>query len=120
MGDNIFDSVAQLTDTSPVLPKVWLDSVENSKPYSPVRHLASAVFSFSDKAKYMLMLNAYFDETGDEKDLNVKIAGMAGCVAPAESWSAFEVKWQKALDNAGIQCFHMKEFAHSRGQFASG
>ena len=68
----------------------------------------------------MLMLNGYFDESGDEPDLSIKVVGMGGCVAPAENWQKFEVKWNKALKSEGIDYFHMKEFAHSTGQFATG
>lgn len=65
----------------------------------------------------MLMLNAYFDETGHEDDPNAKIAGIGGLMAPAYGWEAFEQKWQKALDDEGFEYFHMSEFAQSVGQF---
>lgn len=68
----------------------------------------------------MVMLTAYFDETGHEKDLNSRICGMAGCVAPVKVWERFEVKWRKRLEEAGIAYFHMKEFAHCTGPFAKG
>jgi len=66
------------------------------------------------------MLNAYFDESGDDTDQRIKIVGMAGCLAPVQKWEVFEREWQSILDAAGIRYFHMKEFAHSVGEFATG
>lgn len=68
----------------------------------------------------MLMLNGYFDESGDEADLRVKVVGIGGCVAPAAHWEKFEAAWDKVLKSEGLDYFHMKEFAHSIGQFQSG
>jgi hypothetical protein len=68
----------------------------------------------------MLMLTAYFDETGHEADPVLNFAGMAGFVAPHGRWLNFENQWRDTLKNAGLNDpFHMKEFAHSAGQFKS-
>jgi Protein of unknown function (DUF3800) len=85
--------------------------------YSPVRHLASAIFPFSDRHKYMLMLTGYFDETGHSKDPTQRIVGMGGLLAPASKWETFESKWKRALREFDIPYFHMKEFAHSTDVF---
>lgn len=98
---------------------------ESGEPYSPVRHLASAIFPFSDKDKYMLMLNAYFDETGRGDDPRTKFVGLAGCFERAETWIDFEPEWINILTNAGVKSenegerpyFHMSDFAHSEGIF---
>lgn len=82
--------------------------------YSAVRHLASAVFPFSDKDKYMLMLNAVFDETGSDDDPDVPIVGLVGCMASAGLWEKTEIQWVNALEKFGLQSpFHMSDFAHS-------
>lgn len=66
----------------------------------------------------MLMLTAYFDETGHADDPFLNFAGMAGFVASYGKWLNFEDQWNDALKNAGLsEPFHMKEFAHSAGQF---
>jgi hypothetical protein len=66
----------------------------------------------------MLMLTAYFDETGHADDPVLNFAGMAGFVAPYGRWVNFEDQWRDTLTNAGLaEPFHMKEFAHSTGQF---
>ena len=68
----------------------------------------------------MLMLTAYFDETGHADDPILNFAGMAGFVAPHAKWLNFEDQWRDTLKNAGLlDPFHMKEFAHSTGQFKS-
>lgn len=88
--------------------------------YSEIRHLASAIFPFSDKIKYMLMLNAYFDETGKENDPGSKIVGIGGCVAPFTHWERFEPEWTGVLGKYGVGYMHMKEFSHSVKGFDNG
>jgi Protein of unknown function (DUF3800) len=85
-----------------------------------IRQLARICFPSSDKDKYMLMLEAYFDETGHDDDPNSRFCGILGCLAKAEDWERLERKWQKALSEAGIDFFHSTEFAHSTGQFKDG
>jgi hypothetical protein len=64
------------------------------------------------------MLSGYFDESGHSQDPTCKIAGMAGFVAPAGVWEVFEEEWKDTLRNAGLtEAFHMRDFAHSTGQF---
>lgn len=61
---------------------------------------------------------SYMDETGHPDDPVCNYVGMAGLVAPAGVWEVFSEKWQTTLDNACLkEPFHMKEFAHFRGQF---
>jgi hypothetical protein len=58
------------------------------------------------------------DETGHSDDPALHFAGMAGFVAPFEKWLAFEKEWQPTLDYYNLrEPFHMKDFAHSLGQF---
>ncbi len=68
----------------------------------------------------MLRLTAFFDETGHADDPVLNFTGMAGFVAPYGKWLNFEDQWRDTLKNAGLsEPFHMKEFAHSTGQFKS-
>ena len=61
------------------------------------------------------------DESGHSQDPVTRFVGMAGLVAPLEKWEAFAVPWQEALDAFSLkQAFHMKDFAHSAGQFSVG
>lgn len=64
------------------------------------------------------MLKGYFDETGHADDPELHFVGMAGFVATSSSWVNFEDQWKDALRNASLpEAFHMKDFAHSLGQF---
>lgn len=84
-----------------------------------MRHFASATFPFSDEHKYMLMLSAYMDETGHSRDEKQRFNGMAGLIAPAANWEVFERKWKATLTSKefDIPYFHMKDFAHYKGDF---
>ena len=66
----------------------------------------------------MISYLSYMDETGHADDPALHFAGMAGFVAPAGAWEVFEEQWLDTLDKAGLkEPFHMKEFAHFKGQF---
>jgi hypothetical protein len=68
----------------------------------------------------MIHYISYMDETGHPDDPALHFAGMAGFVAPAGAWEVFEDQWRDVLHNAGLSDpFHMKDFAHSKGQFKS-
>jgi hypothetical protein len=67
----------------------------------------------------MLNLTSYMDETGHSEDPALEYVGMAGFLAPYGVWEVFEERWLNAMSNAGFtEPFHMKEFAHSTGQFS--
>ena len=65
----------------------------------------------------MLVLDAYFDETGHGHDANTKFLGIAGVLARAEAWKKVEGKWKEALDSEGLPYFHMREYSFSVGAF---
>lgn len=65
----------------------------------------------------MLMLDAYFDETGHGGDANTKFLGIAGCLARAETWKKVESEWREALRSEDLPYFHMNEYAFSVGPF---
>lgn len=61
---------------------------------------------------------AYMDETGHSDDPRFHFAGMAGFVAPAKLWKVLGKYWEKVLSMFHLtEPFHMKDFAHSQGQF---
>ena len=65
-----------------------------------------------------MVLTGYFDETGHADDPVLHFAGMAGFVAPYGAWVNFEAEWKDTLKNALLpEPSHMKDFAHSTGQF---
>lgn len=68
--------------------------------------------------RIMLMLTSYMDESGHAEDVACNYVGIAGLVAPYAEWELFDQHWQDTLNKAGLsEPFHMKDFAHSEGQF---
>lgn len=65
----------------------------------------------------MSKLIGYIDETGHSKDEQQRFVGVAGLVAPAENWEAFEHKWKQILSVFKIPYFHMKDFANRRRHY---
>ncbi len=59
------------------------------------------------------MLTLYCDVSGKEKALVT-----AGFVSTVDEWRLFDRKWTELLQEFGVERFHMREFAHSVGQFA--
>ncbi len=43
---------------------------------------------------------------------------VAGCVSTEDRWLQFEGDWNSTLHTFGVSRFHMKEFAHSVGEFS--
>jgi hypothetical protein len=58
---------------------------------------------------------AYFDESGTHTDATVLSVG--GYMASEERWAAFDVQWQQALTDYGIEYFHMAAFENRQAQF---
>lgn len=56
-----------------------------------------------------------FDESGT--DDASKAAVVAGFVSNVSQWEAFTEKWVDVLKQAGLDYFHMVDFAHNKGQF---
>ncbi len=65
----------------------------------------------------MAIFTAYFDVSGHPDDTDVLSVG--GFVANAGQWTRFEKEWKKVLLDYGVSSLHMKQFAHSTGQYAS-
>jgi hypothetical protein len=65
----------------------------------------------------MAMFTAHFDASGHPDDPHVHYLTVAGFLASAEQWIAFERKWKKVLAKYDVPYLHMKEFSHSQGAF---
>jgi hypothetical protein len=71
-----------------------------------------------DRAKcLMAVFTAYYDASGQQSDRGGALI-VAGVVATVQKHEKFWTAWRKALIEAGVPHFHMKEFAHSRGAYA--
>jgi hypothetical protein len=62
------------------------------------------------------MFTAYYDDSGTADDTLAVV--VAGFVATDKQWPHFERNWNDTLRQFGISLFHMKEFAHSVGEFS--
>ena len=83
--------------------------------YSRIEHLSKAFFFERWKEGFVAMFTAYFDVSGHPADTDV--LSVAGFIAHASQWTLFEKRWQKVLDRYGVSSLHMKDFAHSTGEF---
>lgn len=58
---------------------------------------------------------AYLDESGTHAG-SASLA-VAGFLAPAASWGAFDYEWSAAIAEWGLEAFHMSSFAGRRGDY---
>lgn len=63
------------------------------------------------------MLRAYLDESGHSADPNITNVSVCGVVASHEQWAQFEPKWEAVLQSFGVAQLHMRDFAHSQGEY---
>jgi len=65
----------------------------------------------------MTRFEVYFDASGTPDDCDAVV--VAGFIAKSEQWIEFERNWQEALSHYGVSRLHMREYAHSIGEFSS-
>lgn len=87
--------------------------------YSRWEHLLRALRPNCDRKNTVVVaLTAYFDASGSpDADRILVVSGWLGF---AHDWEEFDKQWTAVLKPSGIKKFHMKEFAHSTGEFAVG
>ena len=64
------------------------------------------------------MLRAYFDDSGSANDPHTPVPLVAGCIGSLTAWGQLERDWQAVLSEFGVTWLHMKDYAHSKSQFA--
>ena len=77
-----------------------------------VRDLAGAYLPKGEG--WMTLVTAYCDASGTTAP--TKVFTLAGWIGEVEAWTEVEERWAEALP-PGVAAFHMREFAHSVGQF---
>jgi hypothetical protein len=60
----------------------------------------------------------YFDASGAAHQLHNKVLVVGGFIASQEHWLAFEPRWKKVLDAAGVQQFHMSDLVTPSKEYA--
>nr|WP_281719461.1 hypothetical protein [Nitrosomonas nitrosa] len=87
----------------------------SSSAYSPIKHLAHALFFKHDEnAHYFAMLTGYtgyFDAAGQRGQ--GKMLTVGGYIASVTRWDRFNEQWGKILEKRSIEAFHMADFMHS-------
>lgn len=62
------------------------------------------------------MLQSYYDASGTQADQRGALT-IAGVAASPQAWDEFVPRWEEVLSRFGAAYSHMKEFAHSTGEF---
>jgi len=98
-----------------------LDESIQSGQRTPIAYLGIRLYRVLSFGEHlvMLMLRAYMDESGQAHYPETKVVSVCGAVSTLVRWEAFEAQWASTLTEYGIEWFHMREFAHSEGQFKS-
>lgn len=65
----------------------------------------------------ILMIWAYFDDSGDPGDPHDRTLTIAGGVATTDAWSRWAQDWAHLLEDFGVAWFHTVDFEHLRDQF---
>lgn len=65
----------------------------------------------------MSMFTLYCDASGSPSGTGALV--VAGFIASSDQWLYFEHGWKETLEKFGVSGLHMKEFAHSVGQYSS-
>src|SRR5688572_11852734 len=69
-----------------------------------------------DKLSKTTVFTAYVDESGSD-DANPCI-GVGGLISDSNKRAEFESRWQSVLLASEVKHSHMREFAHSTGEFS--
>lgn len=85
----------------------------------PIREMADFLHSRSNRWKVLALLRAYFDESWFNR--SGQITALAGFVADAASWDAFEADWIATWEpfqtQFGIYTFHMTDCRNGTEKF---
>lgn len=65
----------------------------------------------------ILMLRAYFDESGHFRDPNESIVAIGGCLSTLEKWEIFEDEWDELLNTFRIECSHATDLKAFENEF---
>ena len=73
-----------------------------------------------DAYAVVAMIEYYFDESYqvDQPTGHAVRLTMGGCIAPAERWRQFSEKWKTAINQFGLDMFHMADFEADKQDFA--
>lgn len=79
-----------------------------------VEWIAEIIHPRRRKERLTVVLAAYLDASG--KHRSDSVVAVAGFIASASLWVSFESRWQKFLDEFGLQRFHAAQFWSRKGR----
>lgn len=65
-----------------------------------------------------MALWSYFDESGHSEDPNVSVLSVGGAVSSVGGWKRLVPEWISVLEEFSVSQLHMRDFAHSKREFA--
>ena len=94
-------------------------SVSGWGDYSPIQHIASAVWlNHEPETCWMTMWTAYYDASGDDSDVEQPLVAV-GVVSSVADWLEFEREWDTVLRRHGAPYLHMSDLAHWKKPYAT-
>lgn len=85
--------------------------------YTPIRATSDGMFRFNQPIRRLLVLRAYFDDSGTHGDSSAVV--WAGFMGTDTEWTEFEKDWAVLLTREGLDTFHMWDLSHVDGQCQS-
>lgn len=73
-----------------------------ARAYIPVSEFARMAHPSSSKQRYVAVFYAFFDKSGDPRDVTPKVFTLAGLVASEKQWKRWEASWGARFET--IQC----------------
>jgi hypothetical protein len=83
--------------------------------YIPSGEFTMAFAGHRANPKLMVLLRAYFDESGTHAGSPAVVVG--GYMSNDDQWGRFDVEWAKILSDEGLLAFRMTDCENSRGEF---
>jgi len=88
--------------------------LNNTKP-TKINDIYQLLHSSLNRGRLLVVLTAYFDESGIHGDS--KVFAMGGYLAPKEMWNRLEKEWNSTLEKYEIGFFHMTDCENGFAQF---
>jgi hypothetical protein len=82
-------------------------------------HFSIARGLFGSRLHSVMAFLTYLDTSGSGLDPLIKALSVGGFVGDEAAWAEFEPQWEAILTRFGVSELHMRDYAHSVGEFES-